>query len=249
MQNARLDEAQAGIKITRRNINNLRYADDTTLIAESKKELKSLLMKVKEESEKIGLKLNIQKTKIMASSPITSQQIDMETMTDFIFLGFRITAYGDCSHEIKRCLLLGTKAMINLVKVAIIDSLRPYGLYSPWSSPGRNTGVGSFSLLQGIFPTQGLNPGLPYYRWILYQLTHKRSPTILEWVAYSFFRGSSQPRKLNQGLLHCRWILYQLSYQGSPDKPRQHIKKQRYSFADKDPPSQSYGFSSSHVWI
>ena len=188
----------------------------------------------------------------MASGPITSWQIDgetMETVTDFLFSGSKITVDGDYSHEIKRCLLLGTKAMINLVKVAIIDSLRPYGLYSPWSSPGRNTGVGSFSLLQGIFPTQGLNPGLPYYRWILYQLTHKRSPTILEWVAYSFFRGSSQPRKLNQGLLHCRWILYQLSYQGSPDKPRQHIKKQRYSFADKDPPSQSYGFSSSHVWI
>ena len=117
MQNARLDEAQAGIKIAGRNINNLRYADDTTLIAESKEELKSLLMKVKEESEKVGLKLNIQKTKIMASSPITSQQIDgetMETVTDFIFLGFRITAYGDCSHEIKRCLLLGRKAMTNL---------------------------------------------------------------------------------------------------------------------------------------
>ena len=114
MQNARLDEAQAGIKIARRNINNLRYADDTTLIAESEEKLKSLLMKVKEESEKVGLKLNTQKTKIMASSPITSQQIDMETMTDFIFLGFRITAYGDCSHEIKRCLLLGRKAMTNL---------------------------------------------------------------------------------------------------------------------------------------
>ena len=117
MQNARLDEAQAGIKIAGRNINNLRYADDTTLIAESKEELKSLLMKVKEESEKVGLKLNIQKTKIMASSPITSQQIDgetMETVTEFIFLGFRITAYGDCSHEIKRCLILGRKAMTNL---------------------------------------------------------------------------------------------------------------------------------------
>ena len=104
MQNARLDEAQAGIKISRRNINNLWYVDDTILMAESKEELKSLLMKVKEESEKVGLKLNIQKTKIMASGPITSWQIDgetMETVTDFIFLGSKITADGDCSHEIK----------------------------------------------------------------------------------------------------------------------------------------------------
>ena len=108
-----LDELQAGIKIVGRNISNLRYADDTTLMAESE-ELKSLLMKVKEESEKAGLKLNIQKTKIMAFSPVTSWQIDGETMTDFIFLGFRITADGDCSHEIKRCLLLGRKAMTNL---------------------------------------------------------------------------------------------------------------------------------------
>ena len=109
----RLDEVQAGIKISRRNINNLRYADDTTLMAENK-ELKSLLMKVKEESEKVGLKLNIQKTKIMASDPITSWQIDGETVADFIFLGSRITADGDCSHEIKRRLLLGRKAMSNL---------------------------------------------------------------------------------------------------------------------------------------
>ena len=117
MQNARLDEAQAGIKIAGRNINNLRYADDTTLMAESKEELKSLLMKVKEESEKAVLKLNIQKTKIMASSSITSWQIDGETMktvTHFIFLGSKITADGDCSHGIKRYLLLGRKAMTNL---------------------------------------------------------------------------------------------------------------------------------------
>ena len=107
--NARLDEAQAGIKIAGRNINNLSYADDTTLMAESEEELKSLLMKVKEESEKAGLKLNIQKTKIMVSSPITSWQIDgetMETVTDFIFLSSKITADGDCSHEIKKYLLL-----------------------------------------------------------------------------------------------------------------------------------------------
>ena len=117
MQNARLDEAQTEIKIDRRNINNLRYADDTTLMAESKEELKSLLMKVKEESEIAGLTLNIQKTKIMTSGPITAWQIDgetMETVTDFLFLGSKITADGNCSHEIKRHLLLGRKAMINL---------------------------------------------------------------------------------------------------------------------------------------
>ena len=112
MQNARLDEPQAGIKIAEKNISNLRYADDTTLMAESKEELKSLLMKVKEESEKVGLKLNMQKTKIMASGPITSWEIDgemMETMADFIFLGSKITADVDCSQEIKRHLLLGRK--------------------------------------------------------------------------------------------------------------------------------------------
>ena len=116
MRNAGLEETQAGIKIAGRNINNLRYADDTTIMAESE-ELKSLLMKVKEESEKVGLKLNIQKTKIMASGPITSWQIDgetVETMTDFILGGSKITADGDCSHEIKRHLLLGRKAMTNL---------------------------------------------------------------------------------------------------------------------------------------
>ena len=146
MQNARLDEAQAGIRIAWRNINNLRYADDTTLMAESKEELKSLLMKVKEESEKAGLKLNIQKTTIMASSPITSWQIDwetMETVRDFIFLDCKITADGDWSHEIK---------------------------------------------------------------------------TLASWKK-------------------------------SYDKPRQCIKKQRHYFANKDPSSQSYGFSSSHVWM
>ena len=117
MRNAGLDEAQAGIKIAGRNINNLRYADDTIPMAEREEELKSLLMKVKEESEEVGLKLNIQKTKIMASGPITSWQTDGETMgtvTDFIFLVFKITADGDCSHEIKRCLLLGRKVVTNL---------------------------------------------------------------------------------------------------------------------------------------
>ena len=112
-----LDEVQAGIKIAGRNINNLRYVDDTTLMAESEEELKSLLMKVKEESEKVGLELNIQKTKIMAFSPITSWKVDwetMETVTDFILGGSKITADGECSHEIKRCLLLGRKVMANL---------------------------------------------------------------------------------------------------------------------------------------
>ena len=117
MRNAGLEEAQAGIKIAGRNINNLRYANDTTLMAEREEELKSVLMKVKEESEKFGLKLNIQKTKIMASVPITSWQINgetMETVTDFIFLSSKITVEGDCNHKIKRCLLLGRKATTNL---------------------------------------------------------------------------------------------------------------------------------------
>ena len=117
MRNPGLEETQAGIKISGRNINNLRYADDTTLMAESEEQLKSLLMKVKDESEKVGLKLNIQKTNIMASGPITSWEIDgetMETVTDFIFLGSKIPADGDCSHETKRCLLLGRKVMTNL---------------------------------------------------------------------------------------------------------------------------------------
>ena len=116
MRNAGLDEAQAGIKTAGRNVNNLRYAQNTTLMTESKEELKSLLKKVKEESEKVGLKLNVQKTKIMASGPITSWQIDgetVETVADFIIFGFKITADGDCSHEIKRRLLLGRKAMTN----------------------------------------------------------------------------------------------------------------------------------------
>ena len=126
MQNAGLHEAQAGIKIARRNINNLRYADDTTLMAESEGELKSHLIIVKEESEKVGLKLSIQKTKIMASGPITSGQTDgdtMETGRDFIFLGSKITADGDCSHEIKRCLLPGRKAMTNIDSILKAETL------------------------------------------------------------------------------------------------------------------------------
>ena len=120
MRNAGLDEIQAGIKIAKKNINNLRYADDTILMAESEEEIKSLLMKVKEESEKVGLKLNIQKMKIMACNPITSWQIDgetVETVSDFILGGSKITADGDCSHEIKRCLLLGRKVMTNLESI------------------------------------------------------------------------------------------------------------------------------------
>ena len=127
MLNARLDEAQAGIKIAGRNINNLSYTDDTTLMADSQEELKSLLMKVKEESEKVGLKLNIQNTKIMASSTITSWQIDgvtMEIVIDFIFLGSKIPADGDCSHEVKRRLLLGRKAMTNLLLLSRFSHVR-----------------------------------------------------------------------------------------------------------------------------
>ena len=126
MRNAGLEEAQAGIKIAGRNINNLRYADDTTLMAESEEELKSLLMKVKVESEKVGLKLNIQKTKIMASGPITSWQIDgqtVETVSDFILGGSKITADGDCSHDIKRRLLLGRKVMTNLNSIFKAETL------------------------------------------------------------------------------------------------------------------------------
>ena len=157
MRNAGLEETQAGIKIARRNINNLRYADDTTLMAESEEELKSLLMNVKEERQKVGLKLNIQKTKIMTSGPITLWQIDEERMADFMFLGgSKIAADGDCSHEIKSCLLLGRKAMTNLYYAKSLQScltLRPHRrqptrLPRPWDSPGKNTGVGCHFLLQ-----------------------------------------------------------------------------------------------------
>ena len=133
MRNARLEEVQAGMKIAGRNINNLRYADDTILMAESEEELKSCLMKVKGESDKVGLKLNIQKTKIMAPGPITSWEIDgetVETVADFIFLGSKITADGDCSHEIKRCLLLGRKVMTNLEK-----AMAPHSSTLAWKIP------------------------------------------------------------------------------------------------------------------
>ena len=133
MRNAGLEEAQAGIKITGRNIDNLRYADDTTLMAESE-EVKSLLMKVKEESEKVGLKLNIQKTKIMASSPITSWEIDVETVADFVFLGSEITADGDCSHEIKRRLLLRRKVMTNLLLLLLGRVSHVQLFTTPWTA-------------------------------------------------------------------------------------------------------------------
>ena len=133
MRNTRLEEAQAGIKIAGRNINNLRYADDTTLMTENEEELKSLLLKVEEETEKVGLKLNIQKTKIMASGPIISWQIDGETVTDFIFLGSKITVDGDCSHEIKRCLLFGGKVMTNLDSILNIrDISLPTKVHLVW---------------------------------------------------------------------------------------------------------------------
>ena len=181
MWNAGLDEAQAGIKLPRRNINNLIYADDTNLMTESKEELKSILRKVKEESEKAGLKLNIQKTKIMISSPITAWQIDGETMgtvTDFILGGSKFTADGDYSHEIKRHFLLGRKAMTNLFQFScsvMSDSLRPHGLQharlpclsptpgaysnscpsSQWCHPTISTSVVLFSSCPQSFPASG----------------------------------------------------------------------------------------------
>ena len=150
MRNAGLEEAQAGIKIARRNINNLRYADDTTLMAENKEELKSLLMKVKEENEKVGLKLNIQQIKIMASGPITSWQIGgetVETESDFILGGSKITADGDCNHEIKRHLLLGRKVLTNLDSIFGEGNGTPLQyscLENPWAEePGRLQSMGS----------------------------------------------------------------------------------------------------------
>ena len=142
MRKAGLDEAQAGTKIAGRNINNLRYADDTTLMAESEEKLKNLLMKVKEESEKDGLKLSTQKTKIMASGPITSWEIDGETVSDFILGGSKITVDGDCSHEIKRCLLLGRKVMTNLD--SILKSKRHYFANKSLSSQGYGFSIESW---------------------------------------------------------------------------------------------------------
>ena len=169
MRNAGLEKAQAGIKTAGRNSNNLRYADDTTLMAESEEELKSLLMKVKEESEKVDLELSIQKTKIMASGPITSWEIDgetVETVSDFFWGGFKITADGGCSHEIKRHLLLGGKVMTNLdsiLKSREITLPTKVRLVKAMVFPVVMYGC-SLSLLQGIFPTKGLNPSLPHCR-------------------------------------------------------------------------------------
>ena len=178
MCNAGLDEAQAGIKIAGRSVNNLRYA---TVMAESKEEPKSLLVKVKEENEKVGLKLNIQKLKIMASGPITSLQIHgeiMETVLDFIFLGSKITEDGDCSHEIKRCLLLGSKVMTNLDKI-----LKSRGITLP-------TKVHLLSRVR-LFVT----PWTVAYQALRSLSVHGIfQARVLEWVAISFSRGSSQPR-------------------------------------------------------
>ena len=174
MRNAGLEEAQAGTKIAGRNINHLRYADDTTLMAESEEELKSLLMKVKEESDKVGLKLNIQKTKIMASGFITSWEIDgetVETVADFIFLGSKITADGDCSHEIKKHLLLGRKAMTNL----------------KWKKSESEVAQSCPTLCD---PMDCSLPGSSVHGIL--------QARILEWVTISFSRGSSRPRDQTQ---------------------------------------------------
>ena len=161
-RNAGLEEAQTGIKIAGRNINNLKYADDTTLMAESEEKLKSLLMKVKEETEKVGLKLNIQKTKIMASGPITSWQIDGETVADFIFLGSKSTADGDCNHEIKRHLLLGRKVMTNLCSDRQHIYWRRQWQTTPVLLPGKSHGRRS---LVGCSPWGGKESDMTEATW------------------------------------------------------------------------------------
>ena len=199
MRNAGLDEAQAGIKIVRRNIKNLRYADDTTLMAESAEELKSLLMKVKEESEKVGLKLNIQKTKIMASGLITSWQIDgetMETVTEFIFWGSKITADGDCSCEIKRRLLLGRKAMTNLdstLKSRDIILPTKVHLVKAMVFPAVMYGCENWTIKMAMSESRSvmLDSLRPHGLYTVHGILQAR---ILEWVAFPFSRGSSQPR-------------------------------------------------------
>ena len=186
MQNAELNEAQAGNKIAKRNINNLRYADDTTLMAESAEELKSLLKKVKEESEKAGLKLNIQKTKIMAPSPNTSWQIyqeTMETVRDFIFGGSKITAYGDCSQEIKRCLLLGRKAMTYLDSI-----LKSRDITLP-------TKVCLVKAM--VFPVVMYG----YESWTLKKAEHRRIDAFDLWCWRRLLRVSWTARRSNQSIL------------------------------------------------
>ena len=199
MRNASLQESQAGIKIAGRNINKLRYADDTTLMAESEEELKSLLLKVKEQSAKIGLKLNIQKTKIMASGPITSCQIDGETVRDFIFGGSKISADGDCSHEIERCLLLGRKVMTNLdsilksrditlpTKICLVKAMVfPVVMYGCESRTIKKAAAAA-KLLQSCptlsDPRDGSPPGSP--------IPGILQARILEWVAISFSSACS----------------------------------------------------------
>ena len=206
MRNARLDEAQAGIKIAGRNINNLRYADDTTLMTENKEELKSLLMEVKEESEKAALKLNIQITKIMASGPIISRQIDretMETMTDFIFWGSKITADGDCSHEIKRHLLLGRKAMTNLDRIlrsihitlptkvhlvkAMVFPVIMYGCESWTIKKAKCRGIDAFELwcwrrlLRSPLDCKEIQPVHPKGGWVFIGRTDVEAETPILW--------------------------------------------------------------------
>ena len=199
MRNAGLEEAQAGIKIAGRNINNLRYADDTTLMAESKEELKSLLIENERREWKAGLKLSIQKTKIVASSPMISWQIDVETVqtvTDFIFLGSKITADSDCSHEVKRCLLLVRKwKWKSLSHVWLFRTPMGYTVH----------GILQVRILEWVafpFSRASSQPrdwtGLLHCRQILYQLSHQGNPRIPERVAHPFSRGSSQPRNRTQ---------------------------------------------------
>ena len=178
MRNAGLEEAQAGIKIPGRNINNVRYADDTTLMAESEEELKSFLMKVKEESENVGLKLNIQKIKIMASGPITSWQTDGETVSDLILGGSKVTVDGDCSHEIKRCLLLGRKVMTNL------DSLLKSRHYFANKGPSSQSYV--FSVVM-----------YGYERWTLKKAEHQRINAFELWCWRRLLRVPWTARRFN----------------------------------------------------
>ncbi|KAB0337827.1 hypothetical protein FD754_024966 [Muntiacus muntjak] len=189
MRNARLEEAQTGIKIAGRNINNLRYADDTTLMAESEEELKNLLMKVKEESEKVGLKLSIQKTKIMAPGPITSWQIDGETVADFIFLGSKITADGDCSHEIKRRLLLARKVMTNLNSILMrwLDGINN-SMGMSLSKP-QDQGHGFSVVMYGC------------ENWTIQKAEHRRIDAFELWCWRRLLRVPWTARRSNQSIL------------------------------------------------
>ena len=190
MRNSGLEEAQAGIKIARRNINNLRYAHDTTLMAESEEELKSLVMKVKEESEKVGFKLNIQKTKIMASAPITSWEIDgerVETMSDFIFGGSKITADGDCSHEIKRCLLLGRKVMTNLDSILKSRDI---------TLPPKVRLVKAM-----VFPVIMYGSGLVLESWTVKKAEHRRIDAFELWCWRRLLRVPWTARRSSQSVL------------------------------------------------